>query len=63
MDSTMPSGAVSKMVGGLVQSHLMNTIVNDGKVAKLNSAYVLPQFIDGETLTRRSNAETTRQMV
>lgn len=67
----MPSGMLSSMMTQMVREksaanvvvdERMNTISNNGAVAKTNEKFVLPKFIEGEVLTRRSNCETTRQM-
>ena len=67
----MPSGMLSSMMtqmirekssANVVVDERMNTISNNGTVAKPDEKYALPKFIEGEVLTRRSNSETTRQM-
>lgn len=59
MDSMMPSGTMSKIMGEIVHN---NTTVSEGSVASLKPKYVTPHFIEGEVLTLRSNCETVRQM-
>tara|TARA_R110002072_G_scaffold303005_1_gene491249 strand:+ start:8668 stop:8823 length:156 start_codon:yes stop_codon:yes gene_type:complete len=50
------------MITGMVSANVQNTTVSNGKVAPLKKEFALPHFIEGEVLTKRSNAETTRQM-
>ena len=60
---TMPSGEMSKLIHNVIHQGILNTTTSNGSVPKLKEEFALPHFIEGVVETKRSNCETTRQMV